>query len=50
MRTFLRLALACAALIVVVAPVADAATVKKGSPRVKHFRGKALAIVFFHPT
>ncbi len=42
--------MAVVALSVVVAPVADAATVKKGSPRVKNFRGKPLAIVFFHPT
>jgi len=31
------------------APVAGAATVKNGSPNIGSYRGKPVAVVFFHP-
>lgn len=31
------------------APVLQGATVKNGSPKLANYRGKPLAVVFFHP-
>jgi hypothetical protein len=44
-----RVALLAAAGALVATPVAQSATVRDGSPNLATYRGKPLAVVFFHP-
>jgi len=44
-----RVALLAAAGALVATPVVQAATVRDGSPNLATYRGKPLAVVFFHP-
>lgn len=49
MRTTRLALLSVAAGALLAAPVTQAATIKNGSPKLASYRGKPVAVVFFHP-
>ena len=49
MRTNRIAMLGVAAGALLAAPAVQAATIKNGSPKLSNYRGKPVAVVFFHP-
>jgi hypothetical protein len=49
MRTTRIAMLGVAAGAILAAPAAHAATITNGSPKLSNYRGKPVAVVFFHP-